>query len=89
MNFETQLKYEQEKKSEALAALLSFIIPGVGSMYEGHVGKGFMFLIGAIFGYIAFIIPGVIVHLFSIVSAYNDTKTYNTLLGLKYVEKKD
>mgnify|MGYP001373206528 FL=1 len=88
MDFETQLRYEQEKKSEALAALLSLVVPGIGSMYEGHIGKGFMFLIGAIIGYVALVIPGIIIHLFSIVSAYNDTKTYNTLVGLKYVEKK-
>jgi TM2 domain-containing membrane protein YozV len=87
MDFETNLRYEQEKKSEVLGALLSFILPGIGSMYAGKVGKGIMFLFGAIIGYILFVIPGLIVHLFSIISGYNDVKISNTLLGLEYLKR--
>jgi hypothetical protein len=38
------------KKSPVLAALLSFIIPGIGQVYVGERGKGMgFFLIGTIF----------------------------------------
>ena len=34
--------YEQKKKSEGIAVLLSFIIPGAGQMYYGSIGKGIL-----------------------------------------------
>lgn len=32
-------------RSPGLAALMSFIVPGLGQFYNGHFGKGFLFLI--------------------------------------------
>jgi TM2 domain-containing membrane protein YozV/ribosomal protein L37E len=60
------------KKSPGIAVLISLFIPGGGSMYCEKVGKGIALLIGTIIGYCIFIIPGVIVHIISMVIAYGD-----------------
>jgi len=62
------------KKSPGIAVLISLLIPGGGSMYCEKVGKGIGLLIGTIIGYCVFIIPGVIIHIISMVSAYNDAE---------------
>lgn len=62
------------KKSPGIAVLISLIIPGGGSMYCEKVGKGIGLLIGTIIGYCLFIIPGVIIHIISMMSAYYDAK---------------
>lgn len=33
------------RKLDALAALLSFLVPGMGQIYQGRVGKGILFLL--------------------------------------------
>ena len=55
-----------------VAAVLSLVIPGAGQMYKGQVGAGFCWLIGVAFGYLLFIVPGVILHITCIVKAYSD-----------------
>lgn len=35
-----------ERHSPALAAILSFVLPGLGQAYNGEVGKGVLFLVG-------------------------------------------
>ena len=42
----------KEGKSAVLAAILSLLIPGLGHFYLGIIGKGFMFLILEIVGWI-------------------------------------
>ena len=59
----------QQRWSPGVAALLSFIIPGAGQMYKGDVGEGIVWFIGTIFGYLFFIIPGLIIHLICIITA--------------------
>ena len=41
----------QEGKSAVLAAILSFLIPGVGQLYAGSIGKGIAFLVVLLFGW--------------------------------------
>ena len=41
-----QVMYAKPAKSPALAGVLSFLIPGVGQFYNGHVGAGIGFLVG-------------------------------------------
>jgi TM2 domain-containing membrane protein YozV len=79
------------KKSEGLALILSFFIPGVGQMYVGRIGRGAAILIGfylSIFIIIAFalvllllpiLIPFVI-WLFGVIDAYRLAKKYNQQL---------
>lgn len=53
----------------AVAAILSFFMPGVGQMYKGEIGYGILWLIGVGIGYVLLIIPGVILHIICIVNA--------------------
>jgi TM2 domain-containing membrane protein YozV len=59
----------QPKWSAGVAGLLSFIIPGAGQMYKGAVGEGIAWFFFTIFGYMLFILPGVIIHLVCIFNA--------------------
>jgi TM2 domain-containing membrane protein YozV len=63
--------YEQKKKNEGIATALSIIIPGVGQMYIGKVGKGILILI-----FFWLIIPW----LYGIYDAYKNAKDYNAQL---------
>ncbi len=58
-----------QKWSPGLAAVLSFFIPGLGQLYKGQILNGIVwfFLVG--FGYLALILPGLILHLFCILGA--------------------
>lgn len=55
--------------SPGVAAVLSLIIPGAGQMYKGQVGNGIVWLIVVVIGYVAFVVPGVVLHLACIVGA--------------------
>jgi TM2 domain-containing membrane protein YozV len=72
---------EAANKSPGIALLLSLLLPGVGQMYNGQVGKGIAFLIG----YIAtiFIFLFWIVWIWAMVDAYQTAKRMN----LKYQQR--
>jgi len=55
--------------SPALAAVLSFLVPGLGQVYKGQVVNGvvWFFLVGL--GYLALVLPGLVLHFFCIVGA--------------------
>lgn len=57
------------KWNRGVAALLSFIIPGAGQMYKGHVVAGILWFAFVIAGYFILIIPGIVLHLICIFSA--------------------
>ena len=59
-----------QKKEPAIAAVFSFFIAGTGQMYCGEVGRGVGFLVGAIIGYIIFVVPGIIISIWAVVDAY-------------------
>lgn len=52
-----------------IAALLSILIPGAGQIYKGQPINGLVWFILTIGGYIAFIVPGVVLHLCCILGA--------------------
>jgi RNA polymerase subunit RPABC4/transcription elongation factor Spt4 len=52
-----------------IAAILSFIVPGLGQMYRGHVFNGICLLICTIIGYFFFVIPGLVIHLLVVIEA--------------------
>ncbi|MCK5233334.1 MAG: zinc ribbon domain-containing protein [Candidatus Aenigmarchaeota archaeon] len=55
-----QKQVRTEVKSSGLAAVLSFIIPGLGQIYNGQIGKGLLFLVlGGLFGLLSFILIGI------------------------------
>lgn len=57
--------------SPGVAAVLSFLIPGLGQVYKGQIGLGLVLLIITIAGYMALIVPGVVIHIGVILNAYN------------------
>ena len=59
------------KKEPLLAAIGSFIFPGLGQVYNGEgFLKGLLYLFGTIIGSVIFVIPGLIVWLYGIYNAY-------------------
>jgi TM2 domain-containing membrane protein YozV len=62
-------------KSPGIALLLSLLLPGVGQMYNGQVGKGIAFLIGYIVT--IFILLFWVVWIWSMVDAYQTAKAMN------------
>ncbi len=58
------------EKSAGFAVLCSFVIPGLGQIYNGEVGKGVAMLFGTFIGVIFFIIPGIVVWIYGIYDAY-------------------
>ncbi len=70
------------QKSEGLAAVLSFIIPGLGQIYNGEMGKGILFLIlSFVFWGLMFVLIGFILYpilwLYGIYDAYTTAKKIN------------
>lgn len=55
--------------SPGVAAVLSLVIPGAGQMYRGKVGAGFGWMIAVVLGYIAFVFPGLILHIICVFNA--------------------
>ena len=51
------------------ASLLSLIIPGAGQMFYGHVFRGLLWLVLVCVGYLALVVPGLILHLACILCA--------------------
>ncbi len=65
-------------KSPGVAVLLSFLLCGVGQMYNGQVAKGFLFLIGCVLLWIIFL--GWVIWIWSMVDAYTTAKA----MSLRY-----
>jgi hypothetical protein len=55
--------------SPGVAAVLSFVIPGLGQIYKGQVLNGLVWLVFVVVGYAAFILPGLFLHLCCIIGA--------------------
>ncbi|MBP2145103.1 TM2 domain-containing membrane protein YozV [Methanofollis sp. W23] len=66
-----------EKKSVALAAICSFLIPGLGQVYNGDLKRGFGILLGTAIGTVLLLIPGLIVWLYGIYDAYKTAQGIN------------
>jgi len=55
--------------SPFVAALLSFLIPGLGQLYKGQVLNGIVWFFVVLIGYGALILPGVILHVCCVLGA--------------------
>jgi TM2 domain-containing membrane protein YozV len=72
-----------EKKSPGFAAVLSFLIPGLGQIYNGQIGKGIIMVVAAvIFALLIIILIGIILYLalwlYGIYDAYDTAKKINS-----------
>ena len=58
-----------QRWSPGLAAVLSFFVPGLGQLYKGQILNGIVwfFLVGI--GYVALILPGLVLHFFCVLGA--------------------
>lgn len=54
--------YGPKRWSRIVAFFLSLLIPGLGQLYKGQLLNGLVWFIVVAIGYVAFIIPGVILH---------------------------
>ena len=68
-------KSQQQKWNPGVAAVMSLLIPGTGQMYKGQIGVGIAWLIAVPLGYVAFVLPGVILHITCIFNAYSSNPT--------------
>jgi TM2 domain-containing membrane protein YozV len=60
-----------EGPSPGVAAVLSFVIPGMGQIYKGQILLGLLWFVGALLGYVAcFVVCGIVIHIFSVIDAY-------------------
>jgi TM2 domain-containing membrane protein YozV len=62
------LRWESAPRSSILAGLLSVWIPGAGHLYAGRVAAAIVWFLAVGAGYVL-ILPGLILHLFCIISA--------------------
>ena len=65
----------KERKSSGIAVVLSFLIPVLGQIYVGNIGKGvLLILLGFIFGLLSFLLIGLpfllIIWVYSMYDAY-------------------
>jgi hypothetical protein len=58
-----------QKWSPGVAAVLSFFVPGLGQLYKGQIINGIVWFLFVGLGYLALILPGLILHLLCIVGA--------------------
>ena len=74
------------KKSEALALILSLLIPGLGQIYNGQVSKGAMMIVAAIvcavltFVFFPIGILYIVLWIYAMYDAFKDVKEYNQYL---------
>lgn len=55
--------------ANALAAIVNIFMPGVGQLIQGRVMAGIFFVLCTAIGYFLLVIPGIIVHIWTIVDA--------------------
>jgi TM2 domain-containing membrane protein YozV len=60
---------EPERKSTSLAGFCSSVLPGLGQVYNGETAKGYILFLLTVAGLVLFLIPGVIVWLYSLYDA--------------------
>lgn len=71
-------------KSPGLAAVLSFLISGLGQIYVGRIGRGIAILLGGIviaaISFFLLFIPMIIYWIWNIYDAYKLAKQYNEVV---------
>jgi len=66
-----------QQKNTALAAIASFLFPGLGQVYNGGFVRGLCFFFGTLIGYLFFVIPGIIIWIYGIYDAYKTANAMN------------
>lgn len=58
-----KLAAHEAPQFNGVAAVLSVLIPGLGHLYRGRLGAGFLWFVGTVIGYVLMVIPGIVLHL--------------------------
>ena len=54
--------YAQLRPNDAVAAVLSLVIPGAGQIYKGRTVTGIAWLVFTVHGYLTLVLPGMLLH---------------------------
>ena len=65
-------------KNQMTAGLCSTFLPGLGQVYNGQTGKGFLVFLLTLLGLIILVIPGLVVWIYGMYDAYNVAGKMNT-----------
>lgn len=72
------------RKSAELAAVLSFLFPGLGQVYNGDFAKAFLFILGAmLLGWLFGFLLTLPLCIWAVMDAYNSTEEINSLNRIK------
>ena len=66
-----------KEKSTAAAIILSFLFTGAGQIYNGKLKKGLLMMAGFWIGMVFFIVPAIIIWIYSMYDAYKDADKMN------------
>lgn len=61
--------YQPQPAFNGVAAVLSFLLPGLGQVYRGSVLAGLLWLVVVLLGYAMLIVPGLVLHILCVVRA--------------------
>ena len=56
-----------------MAAVLSFFVPGLGQLLNGRPFQGLLWFAITAVGYMAMIVPGIVLHLICVIDAMRDS----------------
>ncbi|MGA2572789.1 MAG: DUF6677 family protein [Candidatus Methanomethylicaceae archaeon] len=78
----------EKGKNPALALILSFLLPGLGQIYNGETDKGILMILGAIVcGILELFIIGIFLYLalwiYGMYNAYKTAEAYNQVMGIR------
>lgn len=59
-----------EAKNTSVAGFCSSVLPGLGQVYNGEIAKGYLLFLLTLAGLFLFLIPGIVVWLYSLYDAY-------------------
>ena len=68
-----------------MAAICNFFLPGLGHLIIGKPVQGLIWFVLVVIGYLCFIFPGIVLHLFCIVDAARQSKRDNVIAVAKGV----
>jgi TM2 domain-containing membrane protein YozV len=60
-----------------VSAVLSVLIPGLGQVYSGRLLAGGLWFLATAFGYSAILVPGFLIHVLCVWSAYHSAKYWD------------
>jgi TM2 domain-containing membrane protein YozV len=66
----------QRPPSPGISAVLSVLLPGLGQVYSGRLGAGALWFLATGFGYWAVLVPGFLIHVLCVWSAYQSAKQW-------------